>query len=154
VTATDTPTGTPTGTAPKATGFSRRNWAGLALAAGAATLFVGLVDPNEEGRYPLCPLKSMTGWDCPGCGGLRCVHALVSGDVRTAVDQNLLAAIAVPLVGLVLVFLAVAPESLRRRISWRPGRMLVWFVVLVALVFTVLRNTPWGGWLGSGISLS
>jgi len=148
-----TATQTPSETAPKAVGLSRRQWAGLALAAGAATLFVGLVNPNEEGHYPVCPLKSMTGLDCPGCGGLRCVHALVRGDFRTAVDQNLIAAIAVPLIGLALLFAVLAPDSLRRRISWRPGRVLVWAFVAVVLVFTVLRNTPWGGWLGSGVSL-
>ena len=39
------------------------------LAVGAlglvATAYVGLVDPNAPGHYPLCPTKYLTGVDCP-----------------------------------------------------------------------------------------
>lgn len=62
------------------------------LAVGALTVcaaaYVGLVDPNEPGHYPLCPTKALTGLDCPGCGGLRATHALVTGDLVGALDHN------------------------------------------------------------------
>lgn len=62
------------------------------LAVGALTLcaaaYVGLVDPNEPGHYPLCPTKALTGLDCPGCGGLRATHALFTGDLVGALDHN------------------------------------------------------------------
>jgi hypothetical protein len=80
---------------------SRRLVAPLAL--GAVTLcaaaYVGLVDPNEPGHYPLCPTKALTGLDCPGCGGLRATHALVSGDLVGALDHNaFVVLVVVPLV--------------------------------------------------------
>jgi len=52
--------------------------------------YVGLVDPNQPGHYPVCPFLRITGWWCPGCGGLRCVHALTRGDLRTALHDNVL----------------------------------------------------------------
>jgi hypothetical protein len=69
---------------------SRRLVAPLAVGALTlcATAYVGLVDPNEPGHYPLCPTKALTGLDCPGCGGLRATHALVTGDVVGALDHN------------------------------------------------------------------
>jgi hypothetical protein len=56
-----------------------------------ATLYIGAVDPNTPGHYPMCPLKAITGLDCPGCGGLRAVHSLVHGDLAGALNHNLLA---------------------------------------------------------------
>jgi hypothetical protein len=69
---------------------SRRLVAPLAVGAltVCATAYVGLVDPNEPGHYPLCPTKALTGLDCPGCGGLRATHALVTGDLVGALDHN------------------------------------------------------------------
>lgn len=80
---------------------SRRLMAPLAV--GAVTLcaaaYVGLVDPNQPGHYPLCPTKALTGLDCPGCGGLRATHALVTGDLVGALDQNaFVVLVVVPLV--------------------------------------------------------
>lgn len=93
---------------------SRRLVAPLAVGALAlcATAYVGLVDPNEPGHYPLCPTKALTGLDCPGCGGLRATHALVTGDVVGALDHN-------AFVVLVLIPLAVAAWVAWLVRSWR-----------------------------------
>ncbi len=45
--------------------------AGGILLAGCVTLAV--VDPT--GGPPICPFKAVTGFDCPGCGGTRALHA-------------------------------------------------------------------------------
>ena len=45
--------------------------AGVLAAVAAAFAYVGTVDPNEPGHYPVCPLLRFTGLYCPGCGGLR-----------------------------------------------------------------------------------
>jgi hypothetical protein len=59
----------------------------------AATTYVALVDPGVSGHYPTCPLKALTGLDCPACGGLRSVHALTHGDLIGAIDHNALVAL-------------------------------------------------------------
>jgi hypothetical protein len=111
----------------------------LAVMAGAAVL--GVVSPELPGHYPPCPFQAVTGLFCPGCGGLRAVHALVHGDVVTAVQRNVLVVVLLPCV--VLAWVA----WIRRRLH---DPMAVWYpsaaasrALLVALVgFGVLRNLP------------
>ncbi len=129
---------------------------GPALVAGgalAATAYVALVDPNEGGHYPLCPSKALTGLDCPGCGGLRAVHALCHGQLRTALDQNLLAVVVLlPLAVLTWALWVVRIRTGRRVLAGR--RLAKWgpYALLVLLaVFTVVRNLPGVPFLRSGI---
>lgn len=108
-------------------------------AAGAAAAYVGAVDPNEPGHYPACPLLRYTGVLCPGCGGLRAVHALVHGDVVAAVAANAAVVAAAVLLAAGWVLWCVRPG---RALSVPPGWVRAGGVVL--LVFSVLRNLPCG----------
>lgn len=117
----------------------------LATFAGIAAAFsyVGLVDPNETGHYPLCPMYAVTGLYCPGCGGLRSAHAFIHGDLATAFGDNALA-----VVGYVL-FAAVWVIWLVRARKAQPVRLVLptgvwWSLGAVILVFTLLRNLPFG----------
>ena len=127
----------------------------LMVAAASAAVLVCLAvrDPNESGAYPLCPFRALTGWDCPGCGSLRGLHALTQGDVARAADHNLLLVMAVPF--LIWRYLAWT----RRRISasgaapptgLEPVAVVVGIFVAV-LVFWIVRNLPGVGFLGSGV---
>ncbi|MET9389203.1 DUF2752 domain-containing protein [Streptomyces sp. NPDC006624] len=120
--------------------------AGVLAAAVAAFAYVGAVDPNEPGHYPACPLLRLTGLYCPGCGGLRSAHAFVHGDVVTALQANapaVLGYLAFAVLWTVWVVHAVRGRPLR--IDPRPG--LVWGLGVLLLVFSVVRNLPFGGWL-------
>ena len=72
---------------------------GRAAAVGVG--FLALRDPNQSGSYGFCPLHSLTGLDCPFCGGLRGTSALLHGDIATALDHNVL--LPVYLVGLAVL---------------------------------------------------
>lgn len=37
---------------------------------------------------PKCPFKFLTGLSCPGCGFQRALHALLHGQIHTAVSYN------------------------------------------------------------------
>ncbi|GGL84609.1 membrane protein [Streptomyces fumigatiscleroticus] len=120
--------------------------AGVLAAVAAAMAYVGTVDPNEPGHYPVCPLLRLTGVYCPGCGGLRSVHALVHGDVLAALRDN-----AVAVAG-VLGFAVLWSVWMLRAVRGRPLRIdpapvALWTAGLSLLVFTVVRNLPFGGWL-------
>ena len=147
------------------TSRARRLRAPLALAAAAllSSAYLGLVDPNQGGHYPLCPTKAFTGLDCPGCGGLRAVHSLMHGDVAGALNHN------------ALVVLVVLPLSVILWVRWMwrewrgpepsadgspaapvevpsPSPRLLWSLLALAVVFTVVRNigaVPAFAWLGS-----
>jgi hypothetical protein len=117
----------------------------LAVVAGAFA-YVGTVDPNQPGHYPVCPLFRLTGLYCPGCGGLRSAHAFAHGDLATALTDNALA------VGGYLAFAVLWSVWVIRVLCGRPvrleaGRVHLWVLGALVLVFTVVRNLPSGGWL-------
>ncbi|MGW0612145.1 DUF2752 domain-containing protein [Streptomyces sp. NPDC002788] len=120
--------------------------AGVLAAVAAAFAYVGAVDPNEPGHYPVCPLLHYTGLYCPGCGGLRSAHAFVHGDLLAALHDNALAVLgylAFAVLWTVWVVHAVRGRPLRMD----PRPQLVWSLGALLLVFTVVRNLPFGGWL-------
>jgi hypothetical protein len=117
----------------------------LAAVAGAFA-YVGAVDPNQPGHYPVCPLYRFTGLYCPGCGGLRSAHAFIHGDLATALHDNALAVVAF------LAFAVVWTFWASRAARGRPGRITLgpvqlWSLGVLVAVFTVVRNLPFGGWL-------
>jgi hypothetical protein len=57
----------------------------LALA-GAAALAV--FDPATTWWFPSCPLYAWTGWQCPLCGSLRAVHALLHAAPLASLSFN------------------------------------------------------------------
>jgi hypothetical protein len=112
-----------------------------AVAAGGV-LLLALVDPNEPGRYPRCPFLALTGLPCPGCGSLRAMHALATGDLATAVGSNVLLVLAVPAL-LVLWGTWLRARLTGGRLRALPARAVV-AAVAVLIGFGVLRNLPWG----------
>lgn len=141
---------------------TRTSWSGGALRSHGRTLapFVAVtaaglvaattlaaVDPNEPGHYPTCPFLASTGLFCPGCGALRAVHALLTGDAVDALARNPLAVLAVPY--LLLAWGSWGVRSLGlpvpRSTSLRPW--VIWALLAVVLVFGVLRNLPGWTWL-------
>ncbi|GHI08426.1 membrane protein [Streptomyces cellostaticus] len=120
---------------------------GLLAAVAGAFAYVGTVDPNEPGHYPVCPLYRLTGLYCPGCGGLRSAHAFIHGDFLAALRDNaagVAAYLGFALLWTVWVVRAVRGLPVRR---FEPGRAQLWAAGALLLVFTVVRNLPFGGWL-------
>ena len=82
-----------------------------AVGAVFAALAVGyyLVDPvGEYGAYmPKCTLRALTGWECPGCGAQRAVHALLHGRWAEAWWTNPFLWCALAYVGAIFVSRAV-----------------------------------------------
>lgn len=106
-----------------------------ALVAGSLA-YIGLADPHRPGfLFPPCPFRALTGWNCPGCGGLRMTHDLLHGDLGAAVTDNAFALVGVPLLVLWLV------------VRWRRGLRLmpvpaIVVIALATVAWTVLRNWP------------
>ncbi|WP_406416815.1 DUF2752 domain-containing protein [Streptomyces sp. NBC_01614] len=120
--------------------------AGILAAVAGAFAYVGAVDPNEPGHYPACPLLRLTGIYCPGCGGLRSAHAVAHGDFAAALQDNALAVVGYG------IFAVVWTVWVVRAVRGRPfridlGPVQLWAAGALLLVFTVVRNLPFGGWL-------
>jgi len=52
--------------------------------------------PDQYSFYPRCLFHSLTGLQCPGCGGLRATHYLLHGDVASAFRLNQLFVLLLP----------------------------------------------------------
>ncbi|MFD9006043.1 DUF2752 domain-containing protein [Streptomyces sp. NPDC059582] len=117
--------------------------AGVLAAVVGAFAYVGAVDPNEPGHYPVCPLLRLTGVYCPGCGGLRSAHAFVHGDLLAALQDN--AAAVLGYLGFAVLWTVWVVRAVRGRplrIDLGPAQL--WTLGALLLVFTVVRNLPFG----------
>lgn len=125
----------------------RRTWMRVAMAAGAAAA-VGFgawslrrFDPNAaDSPFLPCLFQAFTGLYCPGCGTTRALHALVHGDVATAIAMNPLLFVLVPLLGVVLLHASGRPVPLpRRAVNTLLGP---WFWLALIGGYWLLRNVP------------
>ncbi|MFJ9148978.1 DUF2752 domain-containing protein [Streptomyces sp. NPDC102270] len=130
--------------APRLTGLAVP--AGVLAAVAGAFAYVGTVDPNQPGHYPVCPLYRITGLYCPGCGGLRSAHAFVHGDFLAALQDNAPAVLGY-LAFAVLWTVWVVRTARGRPLKLGLGPVHLWTAGTLLLVFTVVRNLPFGGWL-------
>ncbi len=117
-------------------------FAGALLAAGAAVAVLYFCDPATAGFFPVCTLHEMTGWQCPGCGGLRAAHQLSHGHIAAAWRLNPLAVALLP----VALWL-----GLREAVRFLTGRqwpglvtrpLFGWVLVAAMILFGILRNVP------------
>ncbi|MDF3297050.1 DUF2752 domain-containing protein [Streptomyces tropicalis] len=120
--------------------------AGTLAAVAAAFAYVGAVDPNEPGHYPVCPLLRYAGLYCPACGGLRSAHAFVHGDLLGALRDNAPATAGFVAFAVFWV-LWTAGAARGRPPRFEPGPVTLWSLGALLVVFTVVRNLPFGGWL-------
>ena len=110
---------------------------GLAFAA-----VLHVADPSET-SFPTCPFYAVTGLYCPGCGTLRCLHALLHADLRSALDYNVLTVVFVPMV--VLAWVSVGLAGIRGRQpahAWNAPRWAGLAFALTFGLFWLLRNLP------------
>lgn len=114
----------------------------------AATAAIAVLDPVGH-HVPLCPFRSLTGLDCPACGGLRAVFSLSRGDIAAAASHHLLFTVAVPF--LILGWSAWTFRAFARSEAPSPSlpRWAGPAMLTVLTVFTVARNLPSFAWLGS-----
>jgi len=116
------------------------------VAAVAAAVVLYSFNPSESRFYPRCFFRLVTGWDCPGCGGLRATHQLLHGHVREAFRLNPLFVVALP--GIAYFAARHLFQLLSGRRSSPPFKTTVWVWAggLVVVAFGVLRNLPWRAW--------
>ena len=130
--------------APRLTGLAVPG--GILAAVAGAFAYVGTVDPNQPGHYPVCPLYLITGLYCPGCGGLRSAHAFIHGDFPAALQDNAMAVVGY--LGFAVLWTVWVVRAARGRpLRLALGPVHLWTLGTLLLVFTVVRNLPFGGWL-------
>ena len=130
-------------TAGKAKGQSLK----LAAMIGGATAMLAVLfffAPDEYSFYPRCLLHTLTGLQCPGCGGLRAAHQLLHGHVAAAFHYNSLLVLLSPLLA-AFVISAIGRETTGRPVP-RLFKHPFWIWVLVGLLvaYGITRNLDFG----------
>jgi hypothetical protein len=119
-------------------------WAPLGVLAGglAGCAYLALNDPSDpSATMPTCPFHALTGLWCPGCGGLRMVHALLHGRLGEAAHDNVVLLAASPvLLGLLLAWSVTTLRGGRFRLRLRPVVAVALFALVLA--WFVVRNLP------------
>jgi len=119
--------------------FPGLSLAGLLAVTTAAAAVLYFLDPATVRIYPVCYFHQFTGWQCPGCGGLRAAHQLLHGNVREAFQLNAFAVLAAPLFGWLCVRFVFRtfrqqPSSFTVRPAW------LWTGLAALVLFGFLRN--------------
>lgn len=108
----------------------------------ALLLIYGWFDPSSSHFFPKCPFKSLTHFDCPGCGSQRAVHALLNFEFREAFRQNALLVMALPYLTSGVVFNLIKKPS-ENMMRWRSrlfGHHATLIVLGIVIAFAILRN--------------
>ena len=115
--------------------------AAIAAAAAVFACVLFFCDPMTSTFYPRCPSKLLTGYDCPGCGTTRALHALVHLDFGAALRYNAALFVLGPLLLLYVAASFTAYDSRLNRFLRKPA--LAWGIVAFIVVWTVSRNVVW-----------
>ena len=92
----------------------------MAIALAIAIVLLYIYDPEHSNLAYKCPFKSLTGLDCPGCGGQRAVHALLHFRIKEAIAYNpflILVSIYILLVVILKNLRGCIPEKLQKAIN-------------------------------------
>jgi len=112
--------------------------AATVLGSGAVLFFF---NPGTHGFYPVCLFHKLTGLNCPGCGGTRAAYQLLHGHLLLALRDNalfILALVALTVRGVWFVARKICRQPATLAV---PPKML-WAFLIVAILFSVLRNLP------------
>ncbi len=120
------------------------SWIAGLTAAGGAAVILFFCDPVRVPVYPQCVFHQVTGLDCPGCGSLRALHALLHGQVVVALHFNAFLVLTLLLgagLGIIFTWKKMRAEPVP---TFRPAWL--WMYLAALVVFGIVRNVP-GSWL-------
>jgi hypothetical protein len=109
-----------------------------------ATLLFALIYPHLPWKgLGLCAVRRMINLNCPGCGFIRSIAALVSGDLRASIDLNPMGVVALVLLVALWFKEFVAQPLFKKRceisvkvvrtisLSFVAGLFIQWFCYLI-----------------------
>ncbi|GJN62951.1 hypothetical protein CMT75_14325 [Elizabethkingia anophelis] len=113
----------------------------LLLLCGGAVYIFYRYNPETSGFFLQCPFKLLTGYDCPGCGSQRALHALLHGEIKQSFAYNPLFIIAIPYVILGFIFnhdkVKVKYPGFRKVLF---GQKAIYIILFIVIAFWLLRN--------------
>jgi len=100
------------------------------------------IDPAKNSFFPKCPLKTITGYECAGCGVQRAFHELLHLRFLEAFKYNPLFLIFGFLFLIVLVINLFKKSVIQMKLnSFITGKTFVFLLLILVFVFSLLKNT-------------
>ena len=117
-------------------------WGFVFLALTLLVVIYKFFNPVENGYFPKCPFRTLTGFKCPGCGSQRAIHHLLNFNLTGAVHENVLLVISIPylVTGFIFDMIKNPGPSV---VKWRKrlfGTKAIFIVLTVIILFWVCRN--------------
>lgn len=96
----------------------------------------------ESLPIPRCPFLELTGWQCPGCGSLRGIHALFNGELLQSLQLNVMLIPGLIYFALLVVLELTRSRSARAEQLYRrfAGRTACWIIFAIITLWGVGRN--------------
>lgn len=99
-------------------------------------------NPSKSSFFLKCPLKTITGYECAGCGVQRAFHELLHFRFLEAFKFNPLFIISILVVLIVLIINFSTNEKLKLGIErFLKSKTFVFVVLIIVFVFSLLKNT-------------
>lgn len=109
---------------------------------GILAIIYKVYNPLVYNFFPTCPIKHVTGFDCPTCGTQRAAHLFLNGEFKAAFQQNPLIFILSPYI-LLWVYLKLIKNPTDRELkifNTLYGNKALSIVVGLVIIFTIWRN--------------
>lgn len=101
-----------------------------------------LIDPSKSSFFLKCPLKVVSGYDCPGCGVQRAFHELLHFRFLEAFKYNPLFVLSIPFLVIVPLMKSFGSERIKTVVNnFFKSKFLIFSLLIIVLVFLLLRNT-------------
>ncbi len=120
----------------------RVQWLCVVGACACASVPIYVANPSDVGFYPRCPIHSLTGFYCPGCGTTRALHQLMHGNLGAALRLNPLTLLLLPV--LAYSWLSFTLEVFKGKAlpNIFGARLITALLIGTTVAFAVLRNIP------------
>ena len=111
----------------------------LAIFAAGCLAALFFFNPANEPLAPKCPVYTMSGFLCPGCGSQRMAHALLHGDLRAAWNFNAFIVASLPVI-ILYIFGALSRRRFPKLYNFLNSLPVIGLICLAIVLWTVGRN--------------
>lgn len=95
-------------------------------------------DPSASLIYPKCPVMSLMGYPCPGCGSQRAIHSLLHLNLLDAIRYNFLVVLFIPIV-FILLFASVFRTRFPKLYLLTHHPIMAYGILVIVILWWVLR---------------
>lgn len=97
-------------------------------------------NPSETNLFPKCPIYSVTGFYCPGCGSQRAAHQILNGNILEGIRHNYMIGLLV-MVLLYQGYMYTMNEIFRKSIpNFLHKSKVTLSILIIVILFWILRN--------------